>query len=179
MNKNYKPALTDWEVFYDSCHTIEELVDVVSDYIGFCEDTVVPSKTVKIYPNNKPWFGKDLKQKLLHKQNLLSSSNDRNLMKLVQCDINNTIDTYKLEFKRKLESQFKSNNTKEAWKGLELVTQYKPGSKSLSDDDGALSDKLNTFYARFDTNDNTEDIETVKILLTRHQNQQGLLSLMM
>ena len=56
----------------------------------------------------------------------------------------------------------KSNNTKETWKGLELVTQYKPGSKSLSDDQEDLPDKLNTFYGRFDTTDNTQEIENVK-----------------
>jgi len=165
---------TDWEVFYDSCETIEELVDVISDYIVFCEDTVVPSKAVKIYPNNKPWFGKELKQKLLSKQNILSTSNDRILLKNVQTDINNAIDTCKYEFKRKLESQFKTNNTKEAWKGLELVTQYKTGAKSLSDVDSDLSDRLNTFYTRFDTEDNSEDIETVRNLINSSPDSAGI-----
>ena len=153
---------TDWEVFCDSCDTSEELVDVISDYICFCEDIVVPSKTVKIYPNNKPWFSKEIKQKLLSKQHLLSESNNRSLLKTTQDDINKAIEKCKLEFKTKLENQFKSNNTKEAWKGLELVTQYKPGSKSLSDDQENLPDKLNTFYGRFDTTDNTQEIDNVK-----------------
>ena len=41
------------------------------------------------------------------------------------------------------------------------MTQYKPGSKSLSDDQEDLPDKLNTFYGGFDT-DNTQEIENVK-----------------
>ena len=149
-------------MFCDSCDTIEELVDLISDYICFYEDIVVPSKTVKIYPNNKPWFSKEIKQKLLSKQHLLSESNNRSLLKTTQDDINKAIEKCKLEFKTKLENQFKSNNTKEAWKGLELVTQYKPGSKSLSDDQEDLPDKLNTFYGRFDTTDNTQEIDNVK-----------------
>ncbi len=40
---------------------IDELTDVVSSYILFCEDMLIPCKTVKIFPNNKPWFTKSLK----------------------------------------------------------------------------------------------------------------------
>ncbi len=47
--------------FYDSCMDIDELTDVVSSYILFCEDMLIPCKTVKIFPNNKPWFTKSLK----------------------------------------------------------------------------------------------------------------------
>ena len=92
----------------------------------------------------------------------IEQSNNRSLLKTTQDDINKAIEKCKLEFKTKLENQFKSINTKEAWKVLELVTQYKPGSKSLSDDQEDLPDKLNTFYGRFDTTDNTQEIDNVK-----------------
>ena len=46
---------TDWQCFYDSCDVMNELCDAVSSYIHFCVDSTIPSKTVVMYPNNKPW----------------------------------------------------------------------------------------------------------------------------
>ena len=37
-------------MFCDSCDAIEELVDVISDYISFCEDIVVHQKLLKYTP---------------------------------------------------------------------------------------------------------------------------------
>ena len=30
--------ITDWDVFYDSCAELDELCDVITDYVKFCED---------------------------------------------------------------------------------------------------------------------------------------------
>ena len=38
------------------------ITDVISDYTTFCEDMIIPKKTVKIYPNNKAWVSKSLKK---------------------------------------------------------------------------------------------------------------------
>ena len=35
-----------------------------TNYVSFCVDTVVPVKRCKIYPNNKPWVSKQLKDVL-------------------------------------------------------------------------------------------------------------------
>lgn len=53
-------------------HTVDELTDVVSSWVAYCEDTVIPKKVVKIYPNNKPWVRKQLKD-LLKKKKIASS----------------------------------------------------------------------------------------------------------
>ena len=58
---------TDWSVFKDSCMDIDELTDVVSCYISFCEDSVIPKKEIKVYPNNHKWFSSNIKE-LLHKR---------------------------------------------------------------------------------------------------------------
>ena len=52
---------TEWGVFVDSSDDVCELSDVVSEYIMFCEDCVIPRKTVKIYANNKLWVTKKIK----------------------------------------------------------------------------------------------------------------------
>ena len=43
------------EVFEDSSSDLEELTDVISDYVNICVESVVTTKTCKIFPNNKPW----------------------------------------------------------------------------------------------------------------------------
>ena len=53
---------TDWGVLVGSSDDVCELFDVGSEYIMFCEDCVIPRKTVKIYANNKPWVTKKIKR---------------------------------------------------------------------------------------------------------------------
>lgn len=130
---------TDWSVFYESTNT---------GYMCFCEDTVVPSKTAKIYPHNKPRFN-NTKKKLLEKNRLVSSSNNGILIKEVQPDIDKLIEASKNEVKHKIDNQFQIIITRDTWKELELVTQYKPKSPSLS------VHELNAFYQRFDTSYNS------------------------
>ena len=49
---------TDWEMFTNSISDPSELVDTISSYIQFCEDSIVKTKVVKIFANNKPWVTK-------------------------------------------------------------------------------------------------------------------------
>ena len=52
---------------------------------------------------------------------------------------------------KKLEDQFKENNTREVWKNIQQLTNYKNRSPPAADEDPDLPNKLNQFYARFDT----------------------------
>ena len=52
---------TDWSVFTDTTSDANELADTMCEYINVCFESIVPSKTVKIYPNNKPWVTKHIK----------------------------------------------------------------------------------------------------------------------
>lgn len=52
---------TNWDMFFESCQDGDELTDTITSYIKFCEDYVSETKTVKIFPNNKPWVSKQLK----------------------------------------------------------------------------------------------------------------------
>lgn len=58
---------TDWSVFTDSSDNIDEPADVVCSYISFCRDNVIPTKVVKIFPNNKPWASSAIRG-LIHKR---------------------------------------------------------------------------------------------------------------
>ena len=60
---------TDWDIFKDSCNTFDEYVDTVSSYISFCEQNCIPTKDIKLYPNSKPWFREEIRDRLDEKNN--------------------------------------------------------------------------------------------------------------
>ena len=59
---------TDWNVLIDSCADVNEAADVVCDYTRFCEDMIIPTKSIKVLPKNKPWITKSVKALLNEKQ---------------------------------------------------------------------------------------------------------------
>ena len=48
-------ASTDWNMFWDSSDGIEEYTTSVIGFINKCIDDVVPTVTIRTYPNQKPW----------------------------------------------------------------------------------------------------------------------------
>lgn len=50
-------ACTDWDVFKNSCESVDELTETVSDYVTFCEGLIIQKKTISIFLN-KPWVSK-------------------------------------------------------------------------------------------------------------------------
>ena len=50
---------TDWDVLIGVSKSVNEATDMISSYINFCEDVLIPTKIVKIFPNNKPWITKE------------------------------------------------------------------------------------------------------------------------
>ena len=59
---------TDWDTFKNTCDDLDELTDVCCSYAVFCKDMIIPSKTVKMYPNNKPWVTSAVKGGLVKKR---------------------------------------------------------------------------------------------------------------
>ncbi len=58
-------ACTDWDVFEGE---LDEQTLVISDYIKFCIDTLIPAKTIKTYPNSKSWINPQIKHIFYKKQ---------------------------------------------------------------------------------------------------------------
>lgn len=92
---------TDWTVFQDSCSDIDELTDVVCSYISFCKDSVLLSREVKVYPNNKQWISKDIKE-LLIKQKTVFNEGDVYAERAVRKEIRAEIKKAKLRYKEKI-----------------------------------------------------------------------------
>ncbi|CAM4578856.1 unnamed protein product [Leuciscus chuanchicus] len=47
---------TDWNIVTDGTENVNDAALAISGYITFCEDAIIPKKTVKMFPNNKPWI---------------------------------------------------------------------------------------------------------------------------
>ena len=147
-------ACTDWTVFQDSCTDINELTSTVTDYIHFCTDTCVPQKSIRSYPNNKPWVTKELRGKVKAKHQLLRSQ-DKEALAAVEIDLKLSIAKCKEEYRQRIESHFHTGNAKACWQGLKTLTGYtKSKSSSLSGNEEDLAEKLSTFYTRFEKPDN-------------------------
>lgn len=50
---------TKWDIF--SADDINDQVKNVTDFIHFCMDYVITTKTFKVFPNDKPRLSKNLK----------------------------------------------------------------------------------------------------------------------
>ncbi|KAI0224792.1 hypothetical protein LSAT2_024205 [Lamellibrachia satsuma] len=140
---------TDWQMFKDSCHDLDSYTDTVTAYISWCEETCYESKSVTVYGNDKPWFTRDIKQKLAMKNSAFISGN-REDFRRAKYAVRKAISSAKYKYKRKLENQFASNNTRSVWQGLHQITQYKPSASAIYNADPSFPDQLNDFYSRFD-----------------------------
>ena len=113
---------TDWEVLIENT-SLEAAVEVVTDYIKFCENMIVPEKAIKIYPNNKPWVDKQCKVFLNNKAEAFKN-NDPDSVKAINKSFRKYIVNRKRQYCSKVENKFKEGNSKAAWQGLKLITGF-------------------------------------------------------
>ena len=135
-------------MFKSSSDSLDEYTDVVSSYISFCFDNCIPSKTIKIKPNDKDWVNQDFKDSM-QKKFLAFQNNDEEGKKRAKYDVKKSVRKAKAIYGKKLEKQFTDGDAQGVWNGVQKVTQYKKKSK-FDDCDPSLPDKLNDFYGRFD-----------------------------
>ncbi len=62
---------TDWDDFNNM--DIDETTETMTDYIHFCVDNVLTNKNVIVYPNNKPYITKELKDCINRKKQHLKT----------------------------------------------------------------------------------------------------------
>uniref|UniRef100_A0A9J7XIF0 Reverse transcriptase domain-containing protein n=1 Tax=Cyprinus carpio carpio TaxID=630221 RepID=A0A9J7XIF0_CYPCA len=124
-----------------------------SEWTQFCEDAIIPRKTIKMYPNNKPWVTPELKQLLNEKKRVFKSGGSREEKKTVQKKIKSKINECKAAYKHKLENFFKGD-ARRAWQGVQSITGYKSKKHPLvAENNFNMANELNDFYCRFDIHD--------------------------
>ncbi|XP_073720820.1 uncharacterized protein [Misgurnus anguillicaudatus] len=140
---------TDWNIFKEATDDIHEYTEAVSDYISWCTSICAPPRTVRVFPNQKPWFNGNIKQKIRKRQEAFKSGDQREYKK-ARYELQKSIRAAKRAYSQKLESFYLSNNTRSMWQGIQAVTNYKEIVSATDPLDVTLPDSLNTFYTRFD-----------------------------
>ncbi len=137
---------------------IEAYSDTVTCFIRKCIDDVVPTKTIRIYPNQKPWINSDVRSALSARTSAFKSGNtdDR---KQASYDLRRSIKAAKRTYKNNVEEQFNNNNPRSMWQGINNITGFKGNKPATVNIASSLPDELNTFYARFEA-DNTTHTES-------------------
>ncbi len=91
-------------MFKLSCTDIDEQTDVISCYVSFCEENVIPKES-----NSKAWMTKQLKVILNQKCKVFQEGNLSEL-NLLKKELKREIRIAKLKYKEKLEKDLGYNN---------------------------------------------------------------------
>ncbi len=149
----------DWDMFRAaSDDDIEAYSDTVTCFIRKCIDDVVPTKTIRIYPNQKPWINSDVRSALSARTSAFKSGNSDD-RKQASYDLRRSIKAAKRTYKNKVEEHFNNNNPRSMWQGINNITGFKGSKPATVNIAASLPDELNTFYARFEA-DNTTHTES-------------------
>ena len=108
---------TDWSVLQGSHgEDIEGVTNCTTDYLNFCMDIVVPTRTVRCYPNNKPW--QPPIKNLLNRKKQVFKEGDLTEMKCVQGELKVGLREAKELYKKKIEQKMQRNGIREVWDAL-------------------------------------------------------------
>ena len=141
---------TDWDVFRAD-NDLHSYTETVIDYVRFCEETCIPTKTVTSYPNNKPWCNKAIQSKIRAKDAAYrNKDSEPDLFRQAKLDLKRAVRDAKKSQKDVIEEKFSSTNSSDAWANIGLITNYKGPKKTVVCDDVTLPNQLNDFYGRFD-----------------------------
>ena len=150
---------TDWDLFIRACNDINELVATVSAYITFCEDSVIPKKSISIFPNNKPWVTISVKN-IINQRNISFLKGDMTLYNDLQKQVRRELKLAKIKYKDKVEDLLSAGNARPAWNGVKSMLGMKSNKHhiSLNGISGSdLANDLNIFYNRFNVHDFSQE----------------------
>ena len=112
---------TDWQIFLDGCSdNVDDIADTVTSYIQFYEQMVIQTKTVRMFPNNKPWITKQLKGILNEKKHAFQNG-DCTSVRWLNKEFRSKLKLAKLQYKDKIERTLLCGNASDAWKGLNMM----------------------------------------------------------
>lgn len=140
-------ACTDWSVFDEE--NLNMKVKVISDYIKFCMTTTIPAIIVKKYPNSRPWMTSQIKLMLTEKQQALLCK-DWLRLRDINRSVKNEITKSKLVYKNKLERDFSSMNTRQAFQKVRTLTGTTSRTCTSPTDHISFTVVLKNFFANFD-----------------------------
>ncbi|KAI2643798.1 hypothetical protein H4Q32_029977 [Labeo rohita] len=150
---------TDWNMFREAAtynnHTdLHEYTETVTAYIKKYIDDVTVTKTITTRANQKPWMTAEVRG-LLKTRDDAFRSGDKAALKTARANLSRGIKQAKRLYAQKINNHFTdSKDTRSLWQAIQTITDYKPLPQAC-DDDTALPDALNKFYARFEMQNDT------------------------
>jgi hypothetical protein len=143
-------------MFRDFSDDIEEYTTSVTGFSNKCIEDVVPTVTVRTYPNQKPWITGNIRTELKDRAAAFKvRDSNPEAYKKSRHALRRTIKQAKRQYRAKVESYHTGSDTRQMWQGLQTITDYKGKHSRKLPSDMSLPDELNYFYARFETS-NTE-----------------------
>lgn len=128
-------ATTDWDIFNGNvCYTSLIKLLLLQTYSlpnYFYISTCIPVKTIRKFPNPKPWITPQIKHCLTEKHKAFKEKNRINL-KTANRIIKNEIHREKLKFNDKLEYEFLYMHAKQAFQKLRTLTGCEPKASTCA-----------------------------------------------
>ena len=116
----------DWDMFRSASeNNIDLYADSVSDFIRKCIGDVVPTVTIKTYPNQKPWMDGGICAKLKARTTAFNHGKmSGNKAEYKQCSysLRKAIKQVKCRYRDKVESQINGSDMSHMWQGLQEIT---------------------------------------------------------
>lgn len=153
--------LTDWAIFRKCASSLDEYTAVVIAYIHFCVELCIPVRSIRKYSNEKPWMNSNVRRWLWERNTALRSG-DSEQYKRSRYELRRTIKAAKRQYRDKLEQDCTGCDTQRMWKGLQVITNYKPKLGRITDFPATLPDEL------------TDELTRTTQTYERHGDQQML-----
>ena len=119
-------ASTDWNTFQDSSNGIEEYTTSVTGFINECIDDVIPTVTVRTYPNQKPWITGNIRIELKARA---AGFKERDTYpaadKKSHYALRRTFKQAKRQYRTKIESYSTGSDARRMCQGLQTIPDFK------------------------------------------------------
>jgi len=117
---------TNWEIFDEG--SLDERTTVLNDYINFCVELNIPTKEIRVYPNNKPYVTKGIKE-IINVRKVAFKEKDIRTLKQTERELKIKLNEAKEVHKKCLEKAFKINNSKKVWDIMKTMSGLSPSKK--------------------------------------------------
>ena len=118
-------------------------------YIKHCAKTVIINKHITVYPNQKSWMTRDVRN-LLKDYNIAFWSGYEAQYRTTRAKLKRWIREAKAKYKEKTGGHVTSNSPLQVWQEVQHLSNYKPSNITSMDSDVLLAEDLNCFFARFE-----------------------------
>lgn len=103
-------ACTDWDLFM----RVWMKPETVSDYVRFCEDSIIRKRSISIFPNNKPWVSKSVKY-------ICYNKGDVEKCKKLQKQVRKELKLAKRRYKDKVENMLSTASSRPEWEAVKAM----------------------------------------------------------